>query len=205
MHVFTIILYNAFVLKSQLLVHWYKMMSHLLIRHKSLVRSRNRRLCWQRPSKNTCFAGEIDLLMKWPCLLHDSSERCVSMIIFFSALAYFTRLYYSRTFYNHVRRFLNFIVIIMRAVHVTITFCSSRGCLWKCVTVKTRFCRPKRLFLSSLTLAAILNVPCTLLDQISTQFSPVYCYQIQLWQIIASGTSGLQVQNIVVQLSGYGD
>ena len=24
-------------------------------------------------------------------------------------------------------------------------FCSSRGCLWECVTVKTRFCRPKKL------------------------------------------------------------
>ena len=76
-HVFTIFLYNIVVLESQLL-----MMSHLLLRHKSLVRSRNRRLCWQRPSQNTCFAGEIDLIMKWPSLLHDSSERCVSLISF---------------------------------------------------------------------------------------------------------------------------
>ena len=143
-HVFTIFLYNAVVLESQLLVHWYKMMSHLLLRHKSLVRSRNRRLCWQRPAQNTCFAGEIDLIMKWPSLLHDSSECCVSNWFLFSAFAYFTRRYYSRTFYNHAGRFYKNFVVIMRAVHVTIILCSSRGCLWECVTVKTRFCRPKK-------------------------------------------------------------
>ena len=85
-------------------------------------------------------------------------------------------------------------------------FCSSCGCLWERVTVKTRFYRPKRLsILSSLTFSAVLNVPCSHSDQISTQFSTVYCYQIQLWQILASGTSGLQKQNIVVHLSGDGD
>ena len=57
-------------------------MSHLHLRHKSLVRSRNRRLCLQRPSQNTCFSAEIDLIMKWPSLLHDSSQRCIAMLSF---------------------------------------------------------------------------------------------------------------------------
>ena len=57
-------------------------MRNMPLRHKSLVHSRNRRLCWQRPSLNTCFSSEIDLIMKWPSLLHDSGGRCVSMIYF---------------------------------------------------------------------------------------------------------------------------
>ena len=75
----------------------------------------------------------------------------------FNAFAYFTRRYYSRTFYEHVGRFLIFFVIIMRAVHVTITFCSSRGCLWKCVTVRTRLCHPKRL-----SIFILINIFCGL-------------------------------------------
>ena len=43
----------------------------------------------------------------------------------------------------------------MRAVHVTIIFCSSRGCLWECVTVKTRFCRPKKL-----SIFILINIFC---------------------------------------------
>ena len=60
----------------------FNSMCNMPLRHKSLVHSRNRRLCWQRPSQNTCFSSEIDLIMKWPSLLHDSSGRCVSMIYF---------------------------------------------------------------------------------------------------------------------------
>ena len=98
-------------------------------------------------------------------------------------------------------------VLTLWADHVTIIFCSSCGCLWERVTVKTRFYPPIKdsLFLSSLTFSVVLNVPCTHSDQILTQFSTVYCYQIQLWQILASWTSGLQKQNIVVHLSGDGD
>ena len=79
------------------------MMSHLLAQHKSLVNSRNRRLCWQRTSQNTCFFSEIDMTIKWQCLLHDSGERCVSMFSF-----QYIHLYHPavppRTFYNHIRR-----------------------------------------------------------------------------------------------------
>ena len=59
----------------------------------------------------------------------------------------------------------------MRAVHVTITFCSSRGCLWKCVTVKTRFCRPKRL-----SIFILINIFCgleRLLHPFGPDFDPV--------------------------------
>ena len=75
----------------------------------------------------------------------------------FSAFAYFIRWYYSRTFYNHVGRFEKIFVIIMRAVHVTIIFCSSRGCLRECVTVKTRFFRPKKL-----SIFILINIFCGL-------------------------------------------
>ena len=75
----------------------------------------------------------------------------------FSAFAYFTRRHYSRTFYNHVGRFKKIFIIIMRAVHVAIIFCSSRGCSWECVTVKTRFCRPKKL-----SIFILINIFCGL-------------------------------------------
>ena len=81
-HVFTIFPYNAVVLESHSFFYYSEMMSHLLLRYKSLMRSRNWRLCSQRPSQNTCFSSEIDLIMKCPSLLHDSSERCLSMISF---------------------------------------------------------------------------------------------------------------------------
>ena len=45
----------------------------------------------------------------------------------------------------------------MRAVHVTIIFCSSRGCLRECVTVKTRFFRPKKL-----SIFILINIFCGL-------------------------------------------
>ena len=45
----------------------------------------------------------------------------------------------------------------MRAVHVTIIFCSSCGCLWECVTVKTRFCRSKKL-----SIFILINIFCGL-------------------------------------------
>ena len=45
----------------------------------------------------------------------------------------------------------------MRAVHVTIIFCSSRGCLWECETVKTRFCHPKKL-----SIFILINIFCGL-------------------------------------------
>ena len=130
-------------------------MSHLLLR-KSLVRSRNRHLCWQRPSQNTCFAGEIDLKMKWPSLLHDSSVRCVSLISF-QCIRLFHPAVLLQNPYNHVGRFKKIIVMIRRAVHVAITFCSSRGCLWECVTVKTRFCRPEKL-----SIFILINIFCGL-------------------------------------------
>ena len=38
-----------------------------------------------------------------------------------------------------------------------IIFCSSRGCLWECVTVKTRFCRPKKL-----SIFILINIFCGL-------------------------------------------
>ena len=144
-HVFTIFLYNTVVLESQLLVHWYKMMSHLLLRQKSLVRSRNRRLCWQRPSQNTCFAGEIDLIMKWPSLFHDSSERCVS-IDFFSVHSLISP--GGTTPEPFITMSDDFILKNFRYNYEISScyyhFCSSRGCLWECVTVKTRFCCLKK-------------------------------------------------------------
>ena len=36
-------------------------------------------------------------------------------------------------------------------------FCSSRGCLWECVTVMTRFCRPKKL-----SIFILINIFCGL-------------------------------------------
>ena len=36
-------------------------------------------------------------------------------------------------------------------------FCSSRGCLWECVTVKTRFCRLKKL-----SIFILINISCGL-------------------------------------------
>ena len=75
----------------------------------------------------------------------------------FSAFAYFTRRYNSRTFYNHVGGLKKIFVIIMRAVHVTIIFCPSCDCLWECVTVKNRFCHPKKLFI-----IILINIFCGL-------------------------------------------
>ena len=123
-------------------------MSHLLLQHKSLVRSRNRRLCWQRPSQNTCFSNEIPLIMKWPSLLHDSSERCVSMFCFqcirLLRPVVLLRGTTPEPSVTMSEDFSNFFVLILWEVHVTIIFCSSCGRSWGRMTTYTRFYRPKR-------------------------------------------------------------
>ena len=51
--------------------------------------------------------------------------------------------------------FTLFFVLTLWADHVTVIFCSSCGCLWERVTVKTRFYRPERL-----SIFVLINIFC---------------------------------------------
>ena len=115
----------------------------------------------------------------------------------FSAFAYFTRRYNSRTFYNHVGRFKKNLVIIMRTVHVAIIFCSSRGCLWECVTVKTRFCRPKKL-----SIFIRINIFCGL-ERFLHQFGPDFDTVLNSLLLSDSTLTNNGIRNIWVTEAKY--
>ena len=115
----------------------------------------------------------------------------------FSAFAYFTRCYYPRTFYNHAGRLLDFFVIIMRAVHVTIIFRSSRGCLWECVTVKTRICRPKKL-----SIFILINIFCGLERSLHT-FGPDFDRVLNSLLLSDSTLTNNVIRNIWVTEAKY--
>ena len=94
----------------------------------------------------------------------------------------------------------------MRAVHVAIIFCSSRGCLWECVTVKTRFCRLKKL-----SIFIVINIFCGVersLHPFGLDFDTVLNSLLLSDSTLTDNgirNTGLQKQNIVVQLLSYGD
>ena len=115
----------------------------------------------------------------------------------FSAFANFTRRYYSRTFYNHVGRFWIVFVIGMRAVHVTIIFCSSRGCLWECVTAKTRFCRAK-----NLSIFILINIFCGL-ERSLHPFGPDFDAVLNSWLLSHSTLTNNGIRNIWVTEAKY--
>ena len=173
------------------------MMSHILLWRKSLVRSRNWRLCWQRPSQNTCFPGEIDLIMKWPSLLHDSSERCVSMISFRCIRFISPGSATPEPFITMSADFTLFCVLTLWAVHVTIIFCSSCSCLWESVTVKTRFYRPKRL-----SIFVLINIFCGL-ERSSHPFGADFDTVLNNLLLSDSTLTNISIRNIWVTEAKY--
>ena len=115
----------------------------------------------------------------------------------FSAFAYFTRWYYSRTFYNHAGRFY----IIFRFNFVSSSccyhFCSSRGCLWECVTVKTRFYRPKRL-----SIFILINIFCGL-ERSLHPFGPDFDTVLNSLLLSDSTLTNISIRNIWVTEAKY--
>ena len=135
--------------------------------------------------------------MKWPSLLHDSSERCVSMISF-QCIRFIspgsTTPEPSKTMSED---FTLFFVLTLWAVHVTIIFCSSCGCLWERITVKTRFYRPK-----GLSIFALIDIFCGL-ERSLHPFGPDFDTVLNSLLLSDSTLTTISIMNIWVREAKY--
>ena len=135
--------------------------------------------------------------MKWPSLLHDSSERYVSMISFQCIRFISPSSTTPEPFKTMSEDFTLFFVLTLWAVHVTIIFCSSCGCLWERVTVKTRFYRPK-----GLSIFALIDILCGLEHSLHT-FGPDFDTVLNSLLLSDSTLTTISIRNIWVRESKY--
>ena len=144
-----------------------------------------------------CFPGEIDLIMKWPSLLHDSSERCVSMISFQCIRFISPGSTTPEPSITMSEDFTLFFVLTLWADHVTIIFCSSCGCLWERVTVKTRFYRPDRL-----SIFVLIDIFCRL-ERSLHPFGPDFDTALNSLLLPDSTLTNISIRNIWVTEAKY--
>ena len=93
--------------------------------------------------------------------------------------------------------FTLFFVLTLWAVHVTIVFCSSCGCLWERVTVKTRFHRPKRL-----SIFVLINIFCGL-ERSLHPFGPDFDTIFNSLLLSDSTLTNISIRNIWVTDAKY--